>query len=297
MVEGRNWKSLQHRFRNHIRNNLEVYDALTEQERTFLRERTVVLDEEGKLAAGQTMHRQKFSVTEEKAILDFIMGKKAYARVGSPALFKEMAAEGVVQGRDWVSLFDHFRKHIIPAIDSYGLTKEQVSFFKNKTIIQDAEGQIATGQRYSGTEDEMILQYIVSKKAYNKVGRPQLWKNMEKKRVAGDRSWQSMQKRFQRTLIKAIENKKKTYNLQEDQISFFINRGKIEDGGKDEEESSDEEGNYEEMDDEEGDDEEIEDDVEKMDEDATGLDDADMEEGEEEEIGEFQSTRIRVDFF
>ena len=282
VVDGRSWGSLRLRFRCHIKKNLQTYSILTDDQRTFLREQTVIVDEEGKLAAGQTKFYQRFTDAEEKAILEYIIQKKAYSRVGSKALFKEMAAEGVVVGRTWGSLKEHFHKHMIKKIDSYGLTSEQVSFFKNKTIIQDAEGQIATGQRYSGTEDEMILQYIVSKKAYNKVGRPQLWKNMEKTRVAGDRTWASMKRRFSRTLIKAIENKKKTYNLQEDQISFFINRGKIEDGGEEEEESSDEEGDDEkEMDNEEG-----EDDVEQMDEDTTRLeeedvDEADMEEGQE----------------
>ena len=306
VVDGRSWVSLRDRFRCHIRKNLQTYSILTDDQRTFLRERTVILDEEGKLAAGQTKLQQKFTVAEEKAILEFIIQKKAYSRVGSKALFKEMAAEGVGVGRTWSSLNEHFRKHMIKKIDSYGLTSEQVSFFKNKTVVEDAdayvEEQIAAGkkrsnQRYSGTEDVMILQHIVSKKAYNKVAGDQLWKNMEKAKVAGDRTWRSMKARFGRTLIKAIENKKKTYNLQEDQISFFINRGKIGDGAEEEEESSVEDGDdEEEMDDEEG-----EDDVEQMDEDTTRLeeedvDEADMEEGEEEEIEEFQPARIRVDF-
>ena len=311
-VEGRNWKSLQHRFRRHIRNNLQSYDTLTEQQRTFLRERTVVLDEEGNLAAGQTMHRQKFSVTEEKAILDFIVGKKAYARLGSRALFKEMVAEGVVQGRDWVSLFDHFRKHIIKAIDSYGLTKEQVSAFKNKTIIKDADGQIAAGQivknqRYSGAENEMIVHYIARKKAYNKVGRDQLWKKMEKSKIVGDRTWASMKLRFYRTLIKNIEKKSNTYNLDDEQVSLFIHRGEIEDGGEEEEESSDEEG--------EGEGGEEVDEDEKVDEDTSGVDEPGMQEGgemeveddmeddeadredeEEEDVEEHHIARIQVDF-
>ena len=311
IVEGRDWVSLRNRFNYHIKKNLQAYSILTDDQRTFLREQTVILDEEGKLVEGQTKKWKRFSVAEEKAILEYIVEKKAYSRTGSDSLFKEMAAQGVVQGRKWFSLKERFRKDIMKDIHSYDLTSEQVSFFKNKTVVEDADAdvkdQIAAGQkranqRYSTCEDKMILEYIASKEAYNKVGGDPLWKTMEKKKVVGDRTAISMKRRFQRTLIKAIESKKKTYNLQEDQISFFINRGKIEDGGKDEEESSDEEGDDEVMDDEEGDDEEIEDDIEKMDEDATGLDDeevddADMEEGEEEEIGEFQSTRIRVDFF
>ena len=72
VVEGRNWESLQNRFRCHIKNNLQLYSFLTNDQRTFLRERTVILDEEGKLAAGQTKWRQKFTVAEDKAILEYI---------------------------------------------------------------------------------------------------------------------------------------------------------------------------------------------------------------------------------
>ena len=146
VAEGRNWKSLQNCFRRHIMDHLDTYSFLTDQQRTFLRERTVVLDEEGKLAAGQSMSHQRFTVKEDKAILAFIVERKAYARVGSKALFKEIEKERVVEGRDWVSLRNHFRQHIIKDIGSYGLTSEQVSAFKKKTIIKDADRQIAAGQ-------------------------------------------------------------------------------------------------------------------------------------------------------
>ena len=50
-----------------------------------------------------------------------------------------MEAEKVVEGRDWQSMRNHFRKSIIKNIDSYGLISEQVDFFKKKTIIKDAQ--------------------------------------------------------------------------------------------------------------------------------------------------------------
>ena len=309
VVEGRNWKSLQNRFRNQIMDHLEIYSFLTDQQRTFLRERAVVLDEEGKLAAGQSMSHQKFKLKEEKAILEFIVEKKAYARLGSKTLFKEMAEKGVAEGRNWMSLWDHFRKHIIKDIDSYGLTSEQVSAFKNKTIIMDADGKIAAGQtvknkRYSTEEDMMILNYIVRKAAYNKVGGNLLWQKMEKKKVVGDRTWASMRLRFSRTLIKNIEDKSNTYNLDEEQVYLFINRGQIEDGGEEEEESSDEEG---EGGDGEGEDEKV-DGYGKMDEDAAGLDEPMVDQGgemevddeaemeEEEDAEEYHTARIQVNF-
>ena len=93
-------------------------------------------------------------------------------------------------------------------------------------------------QHYSRTKDEMILHYIARMQAHNRVGGNQLWKKMEMGRVVEGRTWQSMRNRFHRILINAI-GEGETYNLTEEQIFLFINRGEIEDGG---EEGADEEG-------------------------------------------------------
>ena len=56
----------------------------------------MILDKEGELAPGQIMYRKKFTGIEEdweKAIIKFIIKKKAYSRVRSPSLFKKMEAE------------------------------------------------------------------------------------------------------------------------------------------------------------------------------------------------------------
>ena len=161
--------------------------------------------------------------------------------------------------------------------------------------IQIVAGQSRANQRYSPAEDKMILNYIARKNAYHKVGGVQLWKKMKKEKVVGDRTWHSMRKRFYRTLIKNIEKKSNTYDLDEDQVSLFINRGEIEDGGEDEE-SDDEEGEEQEV-------EEKVDEDEKMDEDTAGLDEPRMEEGGEMEVDEaemedeeFHPARILVNF-
>ena len=116
---------------------------------------------------------------------------------------------------------------------------------------------------------------------------------MEKMKVVGDRTRHSMKLRFYRTLIKNIEKKSNTYDLDEEQLSLFINRGEREDGGEDEE-SDDEEG-------EDGDEEVNVD--EKMEEVTAGLDEPRMEEGEEMELDEaemedeeFHPARILVNF-
>ena len=134
VVEGRTRCSLRNRF-IHIMDNLNKYDFLTEEQKTCLREHKIIFDEDGELAAGQTMKSQKFLDSEDRAILDFIIDKQAYSRVGSESLYKEMVEAGVVQGRDWKSLHQNrFWNHIGKKIDSFGLTDQQVADFTNKTI-------------------------------------------------------------------------------------------------------------------------------------------------------------------
>ena len=86
---------------------------------------------------------------------------------------------------------------------------------------------------FSKAEDETILHYIVNKQAYNRVGGTKLWRKMEMVlMLGGAHTWRSMRNRFHRILIKAIEERVETYNLTEEQIFLFINRGENEDGGE-----------------------------------------------------------------
>ena len=207
----------------------------------------------------------------------------------------------------------HFLTVIIKNIDSYGLTSEQVEFFKKKTIIKDAEGKIAKGQsrsggNYSEEENKMLLNYIVRKKAYSKVGGKALWEKMEEKEEVGDRSWESMRKRF-RTLIKKIEEGKETYNLTKEQIALFINRGVgVEcEESTDEDNDDEEEGEAEEKDknkkiEDKGSAEAMMDEREEMEVDEPNNGDEEEEEegeegeGEEEEDEVVHTSRILVDF-
>ena len=84
-------------------------------------------------------------------------------------------------------------------------------------------------QHYSRAEDEMILHYIVIKIAFTRVGRSQLWKDMEMERVLEGRTWRSLRRRFHRILIREI-GEGRTFNLTVEQIAFFTNGGQIEEG-------------------------------------------------------------------
>ena len=291
ILKGRSWESIRGRFLRHTIGNLKELKVkeLVEADEKAKTERLA--------ATGRTWPKLQYTRDEDEEILEYIVEKQQFSRVGGHALFKEMAAEKVAEGQSWASMMYRFQDQIIKDIASYGLSEEQVSFFRNKTIIKDADGQIAAGpsranQRYSPTEDKMILHYIAKKNAYNKVRGDKLWKKM--KNVVGDRSWISMKRRFSRVLIKNIEKKSNTYDLDEGQLSLFINRGEMEDGREDEE-SEDEEGEEEE---EEVDEDERMGEDERMDEVTAGLEDGGEMEVDEAEMEdeEFHPARILVNF-
>ena len=223
LLEGRNWGSMMSRFHNYIMENLGSYD-LTEEQQNSLREKTMILDETGKVEAdGKMRPKHNYTMTEDKVILDYIISHNQYHGVGGAKLWKEMEKESVLGGRSWQGMKLRFHGVIMEDLESYNLTNDQTASFKEKG------GNLA--RRYIPSEDAAILLYINNKRAYSKVRRDQLWKNMEKERVLGDRSWKSMKHRFLRYILKNIGD----YNLTEEQISSFKNE--VEE--KDEEDEDD----------------------------------------------------------
>ena len=75
--------------------------------------------------------------------------------------------------------------------------------FKEKAISKDGNVKLAAtqkraNQRYFFHEDKLIVDFIAKKNAYKKVGGNKLWMEMADKKVARDRSWQSMKLRSYR---------------------------------------------------------------------------------------------------
>ena len=223
VVEGRNWRSMKSRFQNQIMENIGFY-PLTEDQRTLLKEKIIVLDEEGNMEAGQRKDYQKYTTAEERTILNYIVSNQMYARVGSRQLWKKMEEDKVIEGRSWKSMQGRFYNHILKNLDCYGLTDEQISFFKEKKEV--TAGLSRTNQNYSRLEDEAILTYITQTQEYSKVGGKIMWKVMKGQKTLEGRSWQSMRDRFHQTIIKNIES----YDLlSEDQRASFKANKKVND--------------------------------------------------------------------
>ena len=174
-------------------------------------EKLIKTDEEAKLAklesTGQTEPFQKFSTSEDKAILSYISDNQEWSKVGGSQLWKKMSELGVVRGRSWQSIQRRFQRRIIKNICSYDfLSKDQIDLFREKEkgeFIQE--------------EDQAILSYITRNQVYSQVGRDLMWREMERQRVAQGRTWETMRRRFQTYILENIQ----LYDLTDEQISFF----------------------------------------------------------------------------
>ena len=174
-------------------------------------DKLIKTDEEAKLAklesTGQTEPFQKFSTSEDKAILSYISDNQEWSKVGGSQLWKKMEEIGVVRGRSWQSIQRRFQRRIIKNICSYDfLSKEQIDLFREKEkgeFIQD--------------EDQAILSYITRNQVYSQVDGESMWREMERQRVVQGRTWETMRRRFQTYILENIQ----LYDLTDEQISFF----------------------------------------------------------------------------
>ena len=110
-----------------IMSKLETFPFLSDQERSFLRERAVVKDKEGKVVAGRWYTKE-----EDDAMLSFIAANPGYAkRGGAPGdkLWKKMEEEKVLS-RTWLSMKMHYlqtmkNKKLSSVEDKEGETEEE----------------------------------------------------------------------------------------------------------------------------------------------------------------------------
>ena len=116
---------MQKHFKEVIMSKLETFPFLSDQERSFLRERTVVKDKEGKVAAGRS-----YTKGEDDAMLSFIAANPGYGKPGGDKLWKKMQEEKLLDGRTWLSMKMHYlqtmkNKKLSSVEDKEGETEEE----------------------------------------------------------------------------------------------------------------------------------------------------------------------------
>ena len=118
-------------------------------------------------------------------------------------LWQKMEDDMVVDGRTALSMKGRFQQTIMKNLESYNLAAKESSFLRERKIVKDEEGKVATGQirskqNYTKEEDDSIMSWITVNKAQFTTGGTKLWRKMEEEKVLVDRTWESMKKRYSR---------------------------------------------------------------------------------------------------
>ncbi|XP_066998651.2 serine-rich adhesin for platelets [Anabrus simplex] len=126
--------------------------------------------------------------------------------------------------RSWQSMKAQFLKYILPNIEKFDLSSEELLKFKKceqqTRINKDAKGKVVPGHRgwrrngryYTVEDDKKLLEYITTKGRHHQTNGVKLWKMMELRNVLPERSWQSMKERYR----KVIQPNLQRYDLSKD---------------------------------------------------------------------------------
>ena len=100
--------------------------------------------------------RRPYSRYDDEAILKHLVKNQEYARVAGRDLWVEMEGLGVVSGRSWQSLKDHFRRSIMGNIRSFCfLSKEQRFSLEARGIVEEEDVRKVEGEEEVQEVDEV----------------------------------------------------------------------------------------------------------------------------------------------
>ena len=121
-------------------------------------------------------------------------------------------------------------------IDGLNEVVDVAAVDKNKGGVISGSSRRRGGPWYLEEEEVKIVNYIVARKAYDRVSGSGIWSEMEKEKILESRTARGMKSRFDRVIITNIKTGKKNYGLPEQEISLFCGGRKVEDAGEQEEE-------------------------------------------------------------
>merc|ERR1719192_379218 len=80
-----------------------------------------------------------FTVTEEREIVEHFKTKGGFNKRGGNAVWKEMELAGVCHPRSWQSLKQRFHAYILPDLDHFGVTEEELLAVTVKEVLVQEE--------------------------------------------------------------------------------------------------------------------------------------------------------------
>ncbi|KAJ9584174.1 hypothetical protein L9F63_021471, partial [Diploptera punctata] len=136
--------------------------------------------------------RKYYTNSERKKIIQYIIDKKAYSLVKGRLFWQQMEAKKICPDRTWQSLKEQFLKKILPNINTFKLSKEQVRKFKTResdeTSFASSEDSVSASvskqkkRNYTKHEKIQILQQVINRKAYEYVRGRRFWERRWKQK-------------------------------------------------------------------------------------------------------------------
>lgn len=83
-----------------------------------------------RVRAGLMIRRRDYTRKEKLAIINFITKYRCHNYVKGREMWQKAEAAQICPGRTWQSLKEHFIKKIIPNIESYDLSEEELCKFQ-----------------------------------------------------------------------------------------------------------------------------------------------------------------------
>lgn len=71
---------------------------------------------------------------------------------------------------------------------------------------------------YSKQEEKEIINYIINRKAYNRLRGIEFWQEMEKANIGENRTYQSLKEHFRKIIFRRL-NRKNYYELREENLN------------------------------------------------------------------------------
>ena len=104
---------------------------------------------------------------------------------------------------------ERFNKTILNNLANHNVTRTQLMKADKAKAVpgKGATEQTGSSRRpYSRSEDEAILKHILEKEDFARVASRELWMEMERLEVVSGRSWQSLEGRFRKIIMRKISS-------------------------------------------------------------------------------------------
>ena len=149
---------------------------------------------------------RRYDTDEEDILLREVLSMdERGAAIGGNRVWQDMERSGVLPGRSWHSLKQHWRVMAPKLRDDERLTEDQ----RDRLCSGPKEKRTVPTRRYTKREDVKVLMYLKEQGAVESVSGRDVWERMAFRFVASyglNRTWQSLKERFYKRIVPSLDS-------------------------------------------------------------------------------------------